>query len=75
MKFVILALLVVSALAEDINHDPIDSSSAVRRSELPGFWDGKDFPRNLQASFDRSPRIIGGTPVNPPFLANYIVRF
>jgi secreted trypsin-like serine protease len=72
MKFVVLALLVVSALADDIDQDPIDSSSAVRRSELPGFWDGKDFPRTLQASFDRSPRIVGGTPVNPAHSANYI---
>ncbi|CAG9811688.1 unnamed protein product [Chironomus riparius] len=72
MKFVVLALLIVSALAEDINYDPIDSSSAVRRSELPGFWDGKDFPRILSASFARSPRIVGGTPVNPAHSANYI---
>jgi hypothetical protein len=75
MKFVVLALLVVSAIAEEISHDPIDISNAVRRSELPGFWEGKDFPTIFQASAGvRSPRIVGGTAV-PPHSANYMVRF
>lgn len=74
MKFVVLALLVVSAIADEINHDPIDISNAVRRSELPGFWEGKNFPTLFQAAAVRSARIVGGTPV-PPNSANYMVRF
>ncbi|XP_070508540.1 brachyurin-like [Chironomus tepperi] len=71
MKFVVLALLVVAAVADDFSHDPFDSSNAVRRSELPGFWDGKDFPRFIQASFSRTSRIVGGSPV-VPHSANYV---
>lgn len=70
----VLALLVVSVIADENNHDPIDISNAVRRSELPGFWEGKSFPTFFQAAAVRSPRIVGGTPV-PPHSASFMVRF
>jgi secreted trypsin-like serine protease len=71
MKFLILALFVVAASAQE-NYDgpeyyPFDAASIIPRTEFPGFWEGRDFPK---AFYDtslnpRAQRIVGGVEVAP----------
>lgn len=62
MKFVvavIFAALAVSAFAEE-NWD-IDWTTVVPRTDVPGFWDGRDIkPAFYPGDMTRTGRIVGG---------------
>lgn len=76
MKFLILALFVVAASAqEDItpfeNYDgpeyaPFDASEIIPVQDMPGFWEGRDFPKAFTSPVNvRDRRIVGGVEVVP----------
>jgi chymotrypsin len=72
----IFALLAMSAQAEE-NWD-IDWSTVVPRTEIPGFWDGRDSRlAGVSGSSSRVGRIVGGTVVTPnshPYQAGLLMR-
>jgi secreted trypsin-like serine protease len=72
----IFALLAVSAHAED-NFD-IDWSTVVPRTEIPGFWEGRDSRlAGVSNSVSRGGRIVGGAVVTPnshPYQAGLLMR-
>jgi len=73
----VFALLAVSAFAED-NFDDIDWSKVVPVTQLPGFWDGRDFGPAVYPGKTRGSRIVGGQIVNPhsqPHQAGLLIAF
>jgi hypothetical protein len=69
----IFAFLAVSTFAEDI-----DWSTVVPRTEVPGFWDGRDIKPAFNTSTNvRTGRIVGGAVVRPnahPYKAGLLVN-
>ena len=79
MKLIVavFALLAVSAFAED-NYDNIDWSKVVPVTQLPGFWDGRDFGPAYYPGATRGSRIVGGNIVTPhshPYQAGLLINF
>lgn len=71
MKFLILALFAVAVYGQE-NYDgpewaPFDGSQIIPRTDFPGFWEGRDFPRTYwDISLNpRGQRIVGGVEVAP----------
>jgi secreted trypsin-like serine protease len=65
----LLAIFVVGALAQE-NYDgpeyaPFDAAAIVPVEEMPGFWEGRDFPKASYTPNTRDRRIVGGTEVVP----------
>jgi chymotrypsin len=73
----IFAILVASAFADD-SWEEIDWSKVVPRTEVPGFWDGKDKSiAGISSGPSRSGRIVGGNIVTPhshPYQAGLLFR-
>lgn len=69
MKFLILSLIAVVCGQENYNgpeYAPIDTSNLIPVQELPGFWEGRNFPPSLtNPKSPRNRRIIGGVEVVP----------
>jgi secreted trypsin-like serine protease len=69
MKFLILALLALGAFAEeDFNapeYAPFDATLIVPVEDLPGFWEGRELPKEVFTPNPRSARIVGGVEVVP----------
>jgi secreted trypsin-like serine protease len=69
MKLLILALLAIGASAvEDFNapeYAPFDDSLIVPVEDLPGFWEGRELPKEIFTPNPRSARIVGGVEVAP----------
>ena len=59
----VFALLAVSASADQWDWDQIDFSKIVPVTELPGFWDGRDFGPAFYPGTTRGSRIVGGNVV------------
>jgi secreted trypsin-like serine protease len=69
MKFLILALLAVGAFAAE-NYDgpeyaPFDASTILPIEDMPGFWEGRDFPKAYTTQNARDRRIVGGQEATP----------
>jgi secreted trypsin-like serine protease len=71
MKFLLLALFAVAAYGQE-NYDgpeyaPFDASAIIPRTDEPGFWEGREFPRAMWDTTlnPRSQRIVGGVEVAP----------
>jgi secreted trypsin-like serine protease len=70
MKLFILALFVVAASAVE-NYDgpeymPVDASEIIPVQDMPGFWEGRDFPKAFTNPINvRNRRIVGGVEVVP----------
>jgi secreted trypsin-like serine protease len=69
MKLFILALLAVGAFAVE-NFDgpewaPIDASTVVPVQDMPGFWEGKDFPEAFTRPNTKDRKIVGGREAAP----------
>lgn len=68
MKLLLLALLVAAASAENYDgpeYAPFDASSIIPVQDMPGFWEGRDFPAAFTNPIGRNRRIVGGTEVVP----------
>jgi chymotrypsin len=70
MKLLLLALFATVALAaenfEGPEWAPIDPSTIIPVQEMPGFWEGRDFPAQMSAPVNvRDRRIVGGVEVVP----------
>lgn len=74
---VVFVFLAVSALAEEENWK-IDWSTVVPRTDVPGFWDGRDIkPSFYPRDQTRSGRIVGGAIVTPhthPYQVGLLMR-
>lgn len=71
----LFVLLAVSAFAEEANWD-IDWSTVVPRTEVPGFWDGRDIKPAFYPG-SRNGRIVGGQVVAPhthPYQVGLLLR-
>jgi len=69
MKFLILAIFVAVASAAE-NYDgpeyaPFDASTIIPVQDMPGFWEGRDFPAAFTDPIARNRRIVGGVEVVP----------
>jgi len=66
-------------IEEQLDWIEIDWSNVVPRTEMPGFWDGRDFDPAFYAvtDEDRSGRIVGGAVVTPgahPYQAGLLMQ-
>jgi secreted trypsin-like serine protease len=71
----VFAVLAVSAFAED--DWEIDWSTVVPRTEVPGFWEGRDFQPAFTSKYSRGGRIVGGNVVTPhahPYQVGLLLR-
>ena len=72
MKFLLLALFAVAVYGQE-NYDgpeyaPFDAASIIPRTDFPGFWEGRDFPKwwyDPTVNMKAGSRIVGGTEVAP----------
>lgn len=68
MKLLLLALLVAAVSAENYDgpeYATIDASSIIPVQDMPGFWEGRDFPAAFTNPIGRTRRIVGGVEVVP----------
>jgi secreted trypsin-like serine protease len=69
MKLLILALFVAAVYGQE-NYDgpeyaPFDAASIIPVQDMPGFWEGRDFPKAFTTPNVRDRRIVGGVEVAP----------
>jgi len=69
MKLFVLALFVIGALAQE-NYDgpeyaPFDASTIIPVQDMPGFWEGRDFPEAFWKPNTKDRRIVGGQEAAP----------
>lgn len=64
MKFILVInfFFIAGAFAE---YAPIDNSIIIPISEMPGFWEGREFPKEFHTQNFRSRRIVNGNEVAP----------
>ena len=71
MKLLLLAIFAVAGALAQENYDgpeyaPFDASEIVPVEDMPGFWEGRDFPAFMSMPVNvRERRIVGGVEVAP----------